>query len=70
MEPLAVDDLHGAVVAAVQGQVEEENGQEIVGGPRGAGEPEIQAEQQVYGADDNETDQPGLGFGLHRLSTV
>ena len=35
MESLAADDLHGTVVAAVESQVEEENCQEIVGGPRG-----------------------------------
>ena len=70
MEPLTVDDLHGAVVAAVQGQVQEENCQQIVGGPGGAGEPKSQTEEDVDGSDNNETDQSGLGFGLHPVSTV
>lgn len=34
-DPLPVDGLHGAVVDAVQRQVHEEDGQEVVGGPGG-----------------------------------
>ena len=70
MEPLPVDDLHGAVVAAVQGQVEEENCQEIVGGPGGAGDPKHQAEDDVDSCNDGQTNQPGLGLSLHTLRAV
>ena len=64
MEPLAVDDLHGAVVDAVQPQVEEEYGQEIVGGSGSSRETEIQAEDEVDDADDDEANQPRLKLGL------
>ena len=70
MKTFAVDDLHGAVVAAIQSQIEEENCQEIVGGPRGAGDTEHQAEDDVDGCYHNQTNQPGLGFGLHTLRAV
>ena len=70
MESLAADDLHGAVVAAVESQVEEENCQQIIGGPRGTGEPKIQTEDDVHDTDDDQTYQPGLGFSLHRISLV
>ena len=70
MEPLAVDDLHGAVVAAVQCQVQEENCQEIVWGSGGAGDTKSQTEEDVYGSDHNKTNQPGLGLGLSTLRSV
>ena len=35
-DPLPMDGLHGAVVDAVQRQVHEEDGQEVVGGAGGA----------------------------------
>ena len=69
VEPLAVDDLHGAVVDAVQPEVEEEYGQEIVWGSWSAREAKIQAEDDVYEPDYNQTNKSGLGFssGLFRI---
>ena len=51
VESLAVNDLHGAVVDAVEAEVEEEYGQEIVGGSGSSRETEIQAEDEVDDAD-------------------
>ena len=64
VESLAVNDLHGAVVDAVEAEVEEEYGQEIVGGSGSSRETEIHAEDEVDDADDDEANQPRLKLCL------
>ena len=70
VQPLPVDVLQSAVVDAVQGQVHEEDGQQVVGSARSPREAEIQAEDEVYNRDNNEADQSGFSFRLGSFRTV
>ena len=38
VDPLSIDDLHGAIVSTIHGQVEEEDTKQVVGSARGATE--------------------------------
>ena len=64
VEALLVDDLHGAVVDAIEAEVEEEYCQEVVGGPRSSRDTKKQAEGDVDDSDYNEANQPRLELGL------
>ena len=56
MDQFSADNLHGTVVASIQGEVEEENRQKIVWGTWSAGDAEEETEDHV---DDSYHDQAG-----------
>merc|ERR1719347_1421194 len=61
---LSRNNLHGTVVGAIERKIEEEDGEEIVGGARSTGDTKVKAEDHIQSSNHKQTYQsrPCLGF--------
>ena len=55
----SMKQFHGAVVRSIQSEVEEEDGEEVVGSSRSAGDAEVKTEKHVNNCHHQQTNESG-----------